>query len=187
MKVYFEVASADIQNAYVTIENQNFPLTQIACFGKLINKPFTITKKSLALTGVTMNLPVYFQGAGVTGGAASELYVLDNNTVVAMKNFTLTNITRFSAGKIYAIPYSIVPAVDIVPTENNILIQGVNTIFTASHWAYLSPTETNLLNQTNVADVLQVDIDAVGASINQSVSDNKKAIETAQIKQNLLA
>lgn len=186
MKVYFEVAASDIENAYVTIENQNFPLPQIACLGKLINKPFTLTRKG-ALVGVTMNLPVYFQGAGVTGGTASELYVLDNNTVVAMKNFTLTNITRFAAGKIYGIPYAIVPAVDIVPTENNILIQGVSTVFTATHWAYLSPSETNLLNQTNIANVLQVDIDATGAAINQNVSDNKKAIETAQIKQNLLA
>jgi len=185
MKIYFEVAAGDVATSYVTIENQDFLVSQIASLAKMIGKPITMTRKG-ALIGITINMPVYFQGAGVTG-TPSSLYVLDNNNTVAMKNFANTTLSRFAGGKIYCIPYAIVPCVDIVPTENNILVQGVSTVFPATHWAYLSPTEMSLINQTSVSDVLQVDIDVTGAALNNASSEQKKQVQAAQVKQALIA
>lgn len=180
MKLFFKVLLANKAVAYITMENQNCLIKEIAgicndicCFEDATHCNFTLD--------ISQNV----QGAGDTTAGAAAMTPLANSGIIEYYNIQRgVTVYKLIAGQLYLIPYAIAPAVATVPSTKSLVVNGASgDVYEVTHWPYIPEEDTDLIGQSSVANCVVMDISARGVLMQrqrkQMSKDTRKAL-TAQ-------
>lgn len=192
MKVVFTIPRADIDSAGIQLENKFWTVKSLMP----IMTSIAITLNSNTdNVNIYVNIPAVVQGAGngavdgaLTYTPALNFETMDSTKIVAVKNFQVQTIAKFTTGNVYLIPSSAFGILPIVPNILSAPISGINATYTgaettypllvSSRFPYQCDSETTLLNNTSVANVITFNIDGPNAVFLETQRAEAKKIES---------
>lgn len=177
MKIVFTIPKAQIDNAAITMENQNLSLK--ALFGIANNISYAYDNILLATATnviISVSIDKTVQGAGylaagvVTGAitAAVTFTVLENDGNEVWDNFQVVTLTKIQKGITHLIPVGSTGAVPMVPGVLAVPIGNVPSLqidpaaaaqsstIAATAYRYDAPMDMDILNATNIPNVICV-------------------------------
>lgn len=191
MKVVFTVPRTDIDTAGIQIENKFWTVKSLMPVMTSISITLNSNTDNV---NVYVNIPAVVQGAGygasdgaLTYTPALNFETMDSTKIVAVKNFQMQTIAKFTTGNVYLIPSSAFGILPIVPNILSAPISGINAtytgaettypVFVASKFPYQCDSDTTLLNNTSVANVITLNIDGPNAVFLENQKNEAKKVE----------
>ena len=191
MKVVFTIVRADLDSAGIQIENKFWTIKSLL---PIMTSVAVTLSRNTDNVNIYVNIPAVVQGAGsgstdgsLTYTPAINFETMDSTKIVAVKNFQVQTIAKFTTGNVYLIPSSAFGILPIVPNILSVPISGINAtytgtettypVFVASKFPYQCDNDTTLLNNTSVANVITLNIDGPNAVFLENQKIEAKKIE----------
>jgi len=193
MKIAFQIPLADIDTAWVQMENQYLKLRAIADL--LSTDPvYAIDADDATKVNIYVNIEKTVQSAGSgTNTPAVKFYPMSNQGQDVWNDFQPSaTIAKFNAGVTYLIPVgafaptTTIPAIKEFPLGNTptklVIPDGGGTVYSSSvsatHYRWDCAEDVDVLNDNAVDNVITV---RLNGTLSKQISDNKKVKKASEI------